>query len=473
MTLLALFPIAAHGFDLDMGNAPIEVVIPAAAPRIVETVSPGDASLVLRFTSIITASWFDATAPYDDAADAIHADLGRQDVADQTDRNRNIAILYASRKALRSVLPQFNSDWDAMLTDVGLDPTDENVTLDNPAGIGNAAGNAVVAAREHDGMNQLGDEGGCLYNCKPYADYTGYKPLNTAYFLLSARLWQPDIVTKGNGIFQVQQFVTPQWAETTPFSYDEPTVQSAIPWKSYAVIGGHAFAPYRAQADEVLAASAALTDYQKMTAELFNDKIRSLGFSAVFVAQTRGLSLQEFVEFDFLLNMAAFDAGITVWKEKRRWNAVRPFTAIEFLYGDDPVTAWGGPGEGTVTDILGSEWRPYLQTADHLEYPSGSAAFCRAHATAATLYLGTADFGWSIPTPAGSSVVEPGLTPATDIVIGPWATWDDFADECALTRVWGGVHFPDALAAGAAIGEVIGADAFAFLDPYIQGTARP
>lgn len=473
MTLLALFPIVAQGFDFDTGNAPIEVVIPAAVPRIVGTINPGDASLVLRFTTIISGSWFDATAPYDDAADAVHADLGRRDVAEQTDRNRNIAILYASRRVLNSLLPQFASDWDAMLSDVGLDPSNDDVSLDNPSGIGNAAGNAIVAAREHDGMNQLGDEGGCRYNCRPYADYTGYRTLNTAYGLFAARLWQPDIVTSGNGIFRVQQFVTPQYADTTPFSYETPTLQSPIPWKSYAVVPGHAFAPYRAQADEVLAASAGLTDYQKMAAELFNDKIRSLGFSAVFLAQSNGLSLQEFVELDFLLNMAAFDTGITVWNEKRRWNAVRPFSAIEFLYGDDPVTAWGGPGQGTVTDILGSEWRPYLQTADHAEYPSGSAAFCRAHATAATLYMGTADFGWSVPAPAGSSFVEPGLTPATDIVLGPWATWDDFADECAQSRVWAGVHFPDSLAAGAAIGEVIGTDAYAFLDAYIQGTARP
>src|SRR5688572_14541206 len=112
MMPLALFSLAAHGFDFDTGNAPIEVVIPAAAPRIVETVSPGDATLVLRFTTIISGSWFDAIAPYDDLADAVHADLGRRPAAEQTDRNRNIAILYASHRVLDSLLPQYASDWD-------------------------------------------------------------------------------------------------------------------------------------------------------------------------------------------------------------------------------------------------------------------------------------------------------------------------------------------------------------------------
>ncbi|MEZ4235711.1 MAG: vanadium-dependent haloperoxidase [Myxococcota bacterium] len=472
--LLALLsaPAAAQSFDFDTGNAPIEVVIPAAVPRILETVRPGDAPLVLRFTTIISGSWFDATAPFHPTADAVFADLGHRPASEQTDRNRNIAILYASHKVLNSLLPQYTADWDAMLADQGLDPSDTDTTLDNPIGIGNAAGNAIVAAREHDGMNQLGDEGGCEYNCRPYADYTDYRPSNTAYHLWNPRLWQPDIVTSGGGIFFVQQFVTPQLEQTTPFSYTTPTLQAPIPWKSYAVLpGGVALPGYRQQADEVLAISAGLTDHQKATAEFFDNKIQSLGFSAVFLAQSQGLSLQQFVELDFLTNMAAFDTAITVWKEKRRYNAVRPFTAIEYLYGEDPVTAWGGPGRGTVSDILGKEWRPYLQTANHPEYPSASASFCRAHATAATLYLGSNTMGWSVSVPAGSSLVEPGVTPTADLTL-TWPTLDDFADECGESRVWAGVHFPDSVPAGQALGEVIGADAYAFLEEYIQGTAR-
>src|SRR5690349_5463082 len=104
MTLtLALLPLAnAQSFSLDTGNAPIEVVIPAAAPRILTTVGGMDATFVLRFTAIITAGWFDAIAPYGDVADAVHADFGRRPAAERTDRNRNIAILYASHRILDS-----------------------------------------------------------------------------------------------------------------------------------------------------------------------------------------------------------------------------------------------------------------------------------------------------------------------------------------------------------------------------------
>jgi hypothetical protein len=40
-----------------------------------------------------------------------------------------------------------------MLRSVGLDPDDNQENTITPIGIGNLAGNAVVAAREHDGMN--------------------------------------------------------------------------------------------------------------------------------------------------------------------------------------------------------------------------------------------------------------------------------------------------------------------------------
>ena len=36
--------------------------------------------------------------------------------------------------------------------------------------------------------------------------------------------------------------------------------------------------------------------------------------------------------------IAAFDTTIAVWKEKYRWDAVRPFTAIPYLYGEQYLT---------------------------------------------------------------------------------------------------------------------------------------
>ena len=455
-------------FDFDNGNAAIEVVIPNAIPVIFQSVSPGDASLILRYTALITNGWFDAIAPYHPTALGVYSRLGRRPPPERTNRNKNTAILYASYRVLNSLFPQARTSWRTMMTAVGLDPDNGSTAKQTAIGLGNSAGNAVVAFRERDGMNQLGDEGGRVYNLQPYRDYTGYRPVNTAYEILNPSRWQPSFATRGTGLFTVQQFVTPQWGITIPYSYtDASAFVAPAPGKSDV----QNLAAYREQADEVLAASASLTDVQKMTAELFNNKITSLGFSALFIAQTRGFTIDEFVQYDFLTNLAAFDGGIATWSNKYHYDAVRPFTAIHYLYGNSTVTAWGGPGKGTVT-MAGSEWTSYLAVADHPEYPSGSACFCAAHAQASRRFLGSDLFGWSVPVAKGSSVVEPGITPARDIVIGPFATFTDFENTCGLSRFWGGVHFLSSLTAGRELCQPIGDSAYEFLRAHVDGAAR-
>lgn len=472
-TLLAVavsVPALGQGFDPATGNAPIEVVIPAAIPAIFETVAPGDAPLILRTTTLLNNVWFDAIAPYHPTAIGVCSNLGRRPASEHTDANRNVAILYASQRMLDSLFPTYQQDWRDLMTSVGLDPDDTSTDLSTPIGIGNAAGAAVVAVREHDGMNQLGDEGNPLLTGRsdvgrPYWDHTGYAPVNTPYEIVDAGRWQPAILDNGYGIFRTQQFITPQYGEVLPFSLRKPLpILSPPPIASDPANA----ALYQQQADAVLAASANLTDEQKMIAELFDDKIASLGMSALFQSVVQGMSVEEFVHYDFLTNLAAFDTGIVIWREKRHYDAVRPFTAIRHLYGDDLVTAWGGPGQGT-TLVPASQWRSYLPVADHPEYPSASAAFCAAHAESSRLFLGTDDLNWSLDVDAGSSRIEPGITPASNLTIS-FATWTEFETVCGMSRFWGGVHFEAAIAPGRAIGTAIGARAHAYLQRRILGT---
>jgi len=468
---LALHAPAARtaSFDFDTGNAPIEVIIPNVIPAIFASVGGGDASLILRYTTLITNGWFDGIAPYQLSAVGVYSHLGHRPPAEQTIRNKNIAILYASYRVLNSLFPGFKTTWRTMMANVNLNPDDISASKQSPTGIGNLAGAAVVAFREHDGDNQLGDEGGRVYNREPYRDYTGYTPVNTAYQISNPSRWQPSFKTAGAGLFTIQQFVTPQWGLTVPYSYASPA--PIVPPPSNSQFDTNP-SGYIQQANEVLAASANLTDVQKMTAELFNNKIRSLGFAALFIAQYRGLTLDQFVHYDFLTNLAAFDGGIAIWANKYRYDAVRPFTAIHFLYGNTTVTAWGGPGKGRVTNLPGSEWTSYLPVADHPEYPSGSACFCAAHAQASRRFLGSDSFGWSVPAPQGSSVIEPGVTPASDIMIGPYATFTEFETDCGLSRFRGGVHFLSSLAAAQNICRPIGDLAYEFVQAHLNGTSK-
>jgi hypothetical protein len=71
-------------------------------------------------------------------------------------------------------------------------------------------------------------------------------------------------------------------------------------------------------------------------------------------------------------------------------------------------------GKGTVNDLPGNAWRSYLDTADHPDYPSGSASFCAAQAEAARLFRGTDQPNFSFTFAKGSSQIEPGIVPAKD-----------------------------------------------------------
>lgn len=463
----------AQAFDFDNGNAAVQVVIPAIVPDVLfSRVSPsgGDATLVLRVTTMVTNAWFDATAPWHPTAKGVYSHLDRQgnpgDLPPATNRDMNIALLHASRHVLDSLLPEESARWAAMLDDVGLDSSDTEPGP-TPAGIGNAAGLAVVAGRESDGMNQLGFDDGRAFNPVPYADYTGYEPVNTAYELEDPRRWQPDLQRLGMGLYRIQQFVTPQYALVEPYSYLDPQ-QFGVPRPRNTQRLGQPF--YKGQADEVLEASANLTEEQKLKAELFDNKIISLGLSAVIESANRGQSLLEFVQLDFLTNMAAFDAGILIWQEKREHDAVRPFSAIREIYGDDEVFAYSGDPDIGATWLPANEWKSYLEEADHPEYPSASACFCSAHTTSARLFLGDDNIFFPTSFPAGSSRVEPGFTPAADTTV-TYTTWSDFNADCGQSRVWAGVHFQAAVDESRELCPVFGEMAYDYLLDLIDGVA--
>jgi hypothetical protein len=71
LAVAGLVPLAlssnAHAFECPPGTPNIcapATVIDFTVDRLLSTVAPGDAPLILRTTTLITASWFDAIAPY-------------------------------------------------------------------------------------------------------------------------------------------------------------------------------------------------------------------------------------------------------------------------------------------------------------------------------------------------------------------------------------------------------------------------
>lgn len=460
----------AASIDLDTDHAYAALVIPTVVPAIYKSVSPTatDATLVLRIAALLTNAWFDAIAPYHPTAVGVYSDLGRRPEVEQGDNYfLNVATMYASYRILHNLMPAHAADWRAMMEEAGLDPDDDQENTVTPIGIGNLAGKAVAQARENDGMNQLGNEGGRDFNRTPYADYTGYRSVNTPDNLRDPSRWQPEVKRVGLGLYVAQQFVTPQMRLTEPYSLKKlHKYRAPVPVASNV----RNFRAYKQQVDEVIDASANLTDEQKMIAELFNDKLRSLGFSGLFATQQAGLGLAESIHYEFLTNIAEFDTAIATWDNKVIYDAVRPFSAVRYVYKNKPLIAWGGPGKGTVDDIPASQWKSYLGTADHPDYPSGSASFCGAHAEASRIFFNTDELNWQVPAPKGSSLVEPGVTPQTDLVLH-FATWTEFEQECGLSRLWGGVHFNAAITQGRNIGHKVAKDAYKFMQAHLNGDA--
>ncbi|MDE2856518.1 MAG: hypothetical protein OXN94_01575 [Chloroflexota bacterium] len=444
--------------QLEQVNPLIDIVLPRLYPIIVMDVSPslGDATLINRINMVVSLGMMDAAAPYHETAVGMYTRIPRQPTNEATDRDINIAMLHAAYQTLLGLLPQRAPVWRDMLSDYGLNPDDESSDVSTPVGIGNLAGRGALAGRLRDGMNQLGN----------YQDNTGYMPVNSAYILRDPSRWQPGVRLQGAGVYTVQQFVTPQLANTEPVgAFDPREFRAAPPLASDPEDWG----AYKAQADAVLEVSANLSDEQKLKAELFDNKILSLGLSFVHLAQENNWSPADTVRGYFLKTAAAMDGSIVTWQEKARYDAVRPFSALRHIYGDELVTAWGGPGAGTL-EIPASQWRSYLPEADHPEYPSGSTCGCYAQAQAVRRFSGSDELNWTVAYPAGSSRIEPGLTPAGDLALN-FATWTDFARDCGQSRVWAGVHFPAAVEVSAAICGGFGDLAYDYFRTLLDGTA--
>jgi hypothetical protein len=471
---------SGHSFQFDFDNANfIRDLITTNAgggfpPE--DAIGPRDATVFTWITHLFQLSWFDALAPYHPTAVGVCSRIDRRPAGESTtNRNKNIAGLYAGWQVLQGVFPERAPVMRAALTAFGLDPDDESEDPTSPVGIGNIAGKAVVRARAADGMNHLGDVGR-TYHGQPYDDYTGYQPVNTAYELVDPSRWQPAVgphrrrVGGGPGdkaIFIIQRFVTPQMRLVKPFTYEDPSQFKLDPPDHL----DHTDAQrYQRAVDEILAASAGLTDEQKVKAEFFNHTAAVL-WAPRAAALAHDLDLDGWVHLFTATSLARFDCLIAAWHQKHEHDAVRPFSAVRHVYGSAKVTAWGGSGIGTVDTMPADEWTSYLPVGDHPEYPSGFTTMCAAQAQAARRLLGDDRMDWTIPFSAGSTLTEPGVVPAGDLEL-TWDTWADFEKDCALSRVWAGVHFKETAERSLSFGTQFGDRAYEFVQRHITGDAE-
>lgn len=225
----------------------------------------------------------------------------------------------------------------------------------------------------------------------------------------------------------------------------------------------------------------------------------------------------------FVLGGVMHDVAISVWGIKGWYDYIRPISAIRYfseqgqrtdpsldnynengfelidglieivqagdpLAGDDnenigkiKLYTWKGHTyvENTETDFAGVDWiladnwwpyqRPTFVTPNFAGYVSGHSTYSRAAAEMLENFTGSPYFPGGLETHLAKQkeflVFEDG--PSQDIEL-QWVSYKDAADQCSLSRIWGGIHpYIDDIP-GRLIGQIIGNESFEFGAQYFQ-----
>jgi hypothetical protein len=441
--------------------------------------------MVARALFIVHNCIYDAWAAYDHAAiGTVFGGSLRRPKPERTLANKNEAISFAAYRAAVDLFPGDKvSVFDPLMASLGYDINDNSIDPETPAGLGNLTCEAVLSIRHNDGSNQLGN---MTASGVAYADYTGYAPLNPPttvplgpnydYSSLNPDRWQP--LTYFNGTATVTpSYVGAQWYKVKPFA-----MKSGDEFLPLIANFGPAVYPSRTyfeQAEALVAISANLTDTQKMIAEYWaNGPHTELppghwDLFAQFVSARDRHTVDDDAKMFFVLTAAIHDAGIAAWTTKSKFDSVRPVTAIPFLFHGRTIMAWGGPFNGTVA-MDGGDWMPYqpstFPTPPFPEYISGHSTFSAAGAEILRRWTRSDYFGASVTFDAGSSMIEPGITPASPITLY-WPTFTDAANQAGISRRYGGIHFKTGDLVGRATGRLVADRAWAKARRYFRGGA--
>ena len=225
----------------------------------------------------------------------------------------------------------------------------------------------------------------------------------------------------------------PAWGKNRPFAMPAGETCTLPAPTDYSEDPASTF---YAEAMEVYTTSGSLTDEQKQIARFWSDDAM-LSYTppghwiAIMtqVAVEKGLDLTAQVEALARMGVAMADAFIGCWAAKYQYDLVRPISYIK--------------------QVIDPKWEPLLITPPFPEYPSGHSTQSAAAASVLTALLGeNYSFTDESPTPDGVP---------TRSFASFWAA----ADEAAISRLYGGIHFMPAIKHGQDQGRCIAAYAIA------------
>lgn len=412
-----------------------------------------------RYLGLIWTAVFDAWSRFDDRAVPVYlANVKRRPGAERTLKNKEIAISYA---AYRTMMEYYAAD-SVLLTnkmkEFGFDPGNHSLDPSTAAGIGNLAARSVIEHRLFDGANQTGTVNGT--NGLPYADYTGYHPVNTADSLTDLKHWQPKYFSDGKGGKYAPDCLTPHWYKVKPLLLDSASQFRPAPPPS---LGSDQL---NNEIKQVVEMQSGLTNEQKALVEYMRDgpkSVQQAGHWFIFsqwVALRDHHTLDDDVKMFFLVEAVAMDAFIACWDAKMYYDFARPYTLVHDYYRDQLIRIWGGPGIKMI-QANGREWRPYSPDTflcpAFPAYVSGHSTVSGACSEALRLFTGSDYFGEEVRRVPGAMTEPDNLG---DTVTLRFPTFTQTADMAGISRVLGGYHIQSDNVAGLKLGRNVAAVAW-------------
>jgi hypothetical protein len=467
-------------------GAPL-AMIPIAQTISIPAVIKYETPIQFRITNAVDLSTYNAVAAYH--ATALDA-FGRE--AESNARRRctsgvdpalvtlheKVAVAAAFAYGLILYVPEATTDMGNFMGQIGMggvwaqmtDPSFDGCSADNialPWGLAKCTSDEMYEYLKTDGWNADGSLKQ-QYNKRRYSDYDytdaqgdsyqQFTPTNNPWTVSPDKDWAPLLESDTKGFFFRQEHVTP-YIGTNARMFGLPTEKCSY-YSEHTTSNPHY--KFRDEVDEVYAATAtlAVNETKMMLMESFDGKLTSIALMQILWTVANGYTEFQFWQLQATVTALLYDGVSLVFREKIRWNVVRPTTAAQYYGRNRMVTTWAGPYEGLKT-IPGDQWEPYVRTMPHSEYPSASSCLCSSFAEAMIAHSGSdeiapsAQWATTLSWAAGSSRTQPGAVPSTDLSV-TFSTWSSIADECAASRHYGGMHFRASIPAGIGLCHGIG-----------------
>ncbi|MCU0815074.1 MAG: vanadium-dependent haloperoxidase [Cypionkella sp.] len=230
-----------------------------------------------------------------------------------------------------------------------------------------------------------------------------------------AGAWVPTSLIR-----QQQAPLLPEWGKNRPLAMPNGRACPLPPPPAYSEEPGSAF---HAEAIEVYETSRSLTDEQKLIARFWSDDPMLSPTPPghwvtilVDIAERDALPVERVADGLARLGVAASDAFIACWQSKYEFDLLRPVTYIRAH--------------------IDKTWEPLLITPPFPEYPSGHSTLSGASAEVLTAIFGP-DFAF-----------EDSTHEADGLPVRSFPNFRAAAQEAALSRLYGGIHFRAAIDRG-------------------------